>query len=164
MKRAIQIVGAAVIGLMLAVMILVALASAAQLVFPTERQAAQASPVFIPAQAVTAWPGEQQLWGGSTQVTTTAQTRGTRMLGAPIRHLFFSTGLASATATLTITVNNQWNGITFSSAVQTATVNALASVSGMMTIATTAPYYPHENVQVQMSTGILTPTISLVGE
>jgi hypothetical protein len=117
-----------------------------------------------PAVAQMQWPGEVLLWHGAAPVTQTAQYAGASVIGADNLHVYYDTGLASATGTLAITVTRQWRGVVFDTLTATGTASTTAKATGVITVATSAPYYPDVLVALSVSAGTITPTIAVVGQ
>jgi hypothetical protein len=109
------------------------------------------------------WPGQRDLWAGSP-VTQTVQYQSLDVVGADYRYLFYDTGPAAVSGTMTITVDGRWGGNTFATMAVTDTVSPYAAATGMITVASTSPYYPFIRVGVYVDAGTITPSISFVGQ
>ncbi|MGQ9491718.1 MAG: hypothetical protein ACUVS6_13680 [Anaerolineae bacterium] len=119
---------------------------------------------LTPVAALGVWPGEVVLWRGDTPVTQTVQSRAQSVIGANYVYLFYDTGYGSTSATATITVTRRWRGLTFQTLVASGEVSETLGISGVITVVAGAPYYPDVLVQVNVTTGTITPTIALVGQ
>jgi hypothetical protein len=109
------------------------------------------------------WPGQRDLWAGSP-VTQTVQHKSLDVVGANYRYVFYDTGVGTVTGTMTITVDGRWGGNTFATMAMTDGVSPYAAATGMITVASTSPYYPFIRVGVYVDVGTMTPSISFVGQ
>jgi hypothetical protein len=109
------------------------------------------------------WPGQRDLWAGSP-VTQTVQYESLDVVGTSCRYVFYDAGPAAVTGTMTITVDSRWSGNTFVTVAVTDSVTPYAAATGIITVATTPPYYPSIRVGVYADAGTITPSISFVGQ
>jgi hypothetical protein len=114
--------------------------------------------------ASASWPAEVELFSNQA-VTQTAQYRFLNVVGAgEYQHVYYATGTGTTTGTYTITVDSRWRDVTFATQTVTGTITDGAGGTGMITVATSAPYYPQVRASVEVNTGTFTPTISFVGQ
>ena len=116
------------------------------------------------AVADPAWPGLESLWRRTEAITQTPVYRGLSVVGNDYLYVFYDTGFASATGTLSITVTRQWRGVVFQTLTATGTISASQSATGAITVASASPYYPDIIVGLSTSAGTMTPTVAVMGQ